>query len=245
MLQETLAIVGGITILTAAYSAAQFTWSFVRPSRLHIYHNSNDKNWAVITGASDGIGKAFARTLLTRDFDVLLHGRNKTKLETLQRALAADFPQRGIEIVVADASKFDDSYMNVVEKVRNLSGDVSILVNNVGGIHNTPGYAAHGETAHGDIDNVINTNVRFGTHLTREMIPVLSKTPRALVVHLGSVAGINGVPYIATYSGTKGFIHSFNDAMKTEMVALGIDNVDFCGFIVGNTSSASESSRVP
>lgn len=251
-LQRTLSLVGSAFLAYSAYSWSKFAWDFVRPSRIHLYKskspsNAQDGNWALVTGASDGIGLAFAKELLDRGFDVLLHGRNETKLRNHQADLSKQWPGRKVEIVVADASKNDDSYMRVVEKVKALPGKLRVLVNNVGGVMTFPAYVAHDAVPHGDIDNCININVRFGTHLTREVLPVLCASAtggegtRALVINIGSIAGLMGVPYLATYSGTKGFVHGFTRALRHEVVAEGWEGVDVCGFVVGNVASNSKS----
>ena len=108
------------------------TWSFVRPSTLHVYRHSKSGSWALVTGASDGIGLGFCEELLARGFNVLLHGRNPQKLDRIIGELSTKYPERSLDKVIADASKYDNGYEEIARKVKSLHGPLTVLVNNVG-----------------------------------------------------------------------------------------------------------------
>lgn len=81
-------VVGAITLIKLVYDASFILWLyFLRPSQLHKYRDSELSSWALVTGASDGIGLELARELLAQGFNVLVHGRNETKLEGVKRSL--------------------------------------------------------------------------------------------------------------------------------------------------------------
>ncbi len=115
--------VGAAWLTYAVYTTTTFVWTFVRPSRLHRYNHSSP--WALVTGASDGIGLGFIQELLARDFDVLLHGRNETKLRRIQGELSNQYPKRSVDIVIADAAAYGNSYEAVIEKVKTLPGKLT------------------------------------------------------------------------------------------------------------------------
>jgi 17beta-estradiol 17-dehydrogenase / very-long-chain 3-oxoacyl-CoA reductase len=128
LLERATSLIGTTVLLYAAYSCASFGFSQLRPSQLHRYARSGNGAWALVTGASDGIGLAFVHELLNRDFNVLLHGRNKSKLEKLKAELAKQYPKRSVEIAVADASQYDGGYMAVAEKAKALSGKLTYVL---------------------------------------------------------------------------------------------------------------------
>lgn len=124
-------IIGTLVVLSLLIRAALLTISSLRPSNLPIYCHSESGSWALVTGASDGIGRAFSAELLSRGFNVLLHGRNKEKLERVKRELLELHPKRAIEIVVADASKLEKrSYEIVTKKVKKLPGKLTVRTRN-------------------------------------------------------------------------------------------------------------------
>lgn len=198
-LQYWTALTGTIFLLYQLITGLRFAWDFVRPSRLHKFQHAGSNSWACVTGASDGIGLAFAQELLAAGFNVLLHGRNATKLGKIRSQLSQEFPEREVDLVVADASKYDDSYSTVVAKISSLPGKLTVLVNNVGGIHTYPQYVSHAEIEHDAIDICINVNLRFATHLIRDLLPVLRANGPSLLANVGSVGGLIGVPYLTTY----------------------------------------------
>lgn len=177
-IQLVLTVIGtAVTVLTA-WKLLLFVWGFIQPSTLQRYCHVETGSWALVTGATDGIGRAFADELLGRGFNVLLHGRNDEKLERVKKELAAKYPKRKIDIVVADASRTDQPELAVVEKVKKLPGKLVILVNNVGGVNTTPAYQSHEATTTANIDTVLNINARFPTHLTSELLPSLRENKR-------------------------------------------------------------------
>ena len=74
-----------------------------------------------------------------------------------------------------------------------------ILVNNVGGVTTYPQYVSHSEISDAHIDNIMNVNARFPTHITRNLLPLLKENAPSLILNTGSVGGLVGVPFIVTY----------------------------------------------
>lgn len=79
---------------------------FLYPSALHRYLRDHHgrKSWALVIGASNGIGEGFAYELCSHGFNVVLHGRHVEKLTRIQEALRAEYPKSKVRIVVADAA---------------------------------------------------------------------------------------------------------------------------------------------
>jgi 17beta-estradiol 17-dehydrogenase / very-long-chain 3-oxoacyl-CoA reductase len=242
---------GSVTALTISYRALNHIYTyFLRPSSLSRYlpakrgsADSDDITWALITGASDGIGRGFAEELCSRGFNVILHGRNATKLETVKAALNHDFPASKVKIVTFDVTSSPGITADTMEDFvrQQLKGlRINVLINNIGGMYKnfTSSSTIYGEVkdySFSGIESVIDLNVRFGVHLTRLLLPTLEQNSPSLVLNISSAASL-GLAYLAPYSGSKGFVQSFTSALKAEFL-LANKNVDAIGIIVGNVRS--------
>jgi 17beta-estradiol 17-dehydrogenase / very-long-chain 3-oxoacyl-CoA reductase len=85
---QALQYIGAATTLLLTYKAISFTRIYFIPSKLHLYNPSGD-SWALITGSTNGIGEGFAHALCAKNFNVVLHGRNQQKLDTLRSSLSS------------------------------------------------------------------------------------------------------------------------------------------------------------
>ncbi|KAF2725706.1 NAD(P)-binding protein [Polychaeton citri CBS 116435] len=224
-----------------ATSLAISIWPYVRPSSLKRFNRTPSGDWALVTGASDGIGKAFADELLARGFNVVLHGRNPAKLDALKQRLLQAYPERRVEVVVVDATAAAAAdYDRIAQSVEELPGGgrLTVLVNNVGGVITSPQYVPLDEMSHEDIDTSINVNARFTTHLTASLLPALKRNEPSLVLNCGSLAGVTGMPYLVPYASTKGFIAAFSKSLKAEMEGAGQGKgVEVLGLLIGSVST--------
>ncbi|KAK5114027.1 hypothetical protein LTR85_010333 [Meristemomyces frigidus] len=251
-IQLTAAVVGTAVVFSFLARLGLSIWSYIKPSKLQVYCHSETGSWALVTGASDGIGRAFVDELLDRGFNVMLHGRNREKLERITKALAEQFPRRTIDFVVADASSLDHPEDAVVEKVQQLPGKLTVLVNNVGGVPTKPQYVSLHKITADSIDTQININARFPTQLIRALLPTLQENQPSIILTCGSAGGISGAPYIATYTATKAYVHNLTQSLKAEMVVEGFapdkkytKGVEVQGYIIGNTRSAQNTTEMP
>ncbi|KAF1973006.1 NAD(P)-binding protein [Bimuria novae-zelandiae CBS 107.79] len=175
-------------------------------------------SWALVTGSSDGIGRALSFELAARGFNVLIHGRNQTKLKGVRDELAAAHPQREFRTVVVDASNFAAADIDrIVAQVGDLPGPLTVLINNVGGTAPLSSNFKHFEsTTPDEIRALYSLNVQFPLQLTRALLPQLvAQGKPTLIVTCGSSAHF-GQPYVAAYSGCKGALHAWNRALYAE-----------------------------
>lgn len=227
----------GLAKLT--YDTASILWiHLLRPSQLHKYRDANFPSWALVTGASDGIGLELARELLAQEFNVLIHGRNEAKLAGVKKSLLEQHPTQSVEIIVADAADPNTDYDAIVKKANSVSGPLTVLVNCVGGITTNPIFLPLDELTGADIDTNIALNARFPTRLTSALLPTLKANSPSLVINAGSYAGIFGLPYIATYTATKAYIHTFTRALRAELECDGFHNVEVIGSVIGDTATS-------
>jgi short-subunit dehydrogenase len=238
-IKSVATVVGTFTLTKLIYNAFFILWLyFLRPSQLHKYRDANLSSWALVTGSSDGIGLELARELLAQGFNVLVHGRNETKLEGVKKSLLEQHPERSVEIIVADAADPDLDYNAIVKKANSVSGPLTVLINCVGGITTNPIYLPLEELSGADIDTNIAINARFPTRLTSALLPTLKANSPSLIINAGSYAGFFGLPYIATYTSTKAYIHTFTRALRAELECDGFHDVEVMGSIIGDTASS-------
>lgn len=238
-----IAFFGVISILKLLYNTATVIWiQFLRPSSLPRYRHATPSSWGLVTGASDGIGLELARELLSNGFNVFVHGRNEKKLQGVKKTLLAQFPDRSVELIVADAADPDIDYSAIAKQVEAVSGSLTVLINCVGGIISNPIYVPLDQLSGADIDCNIAMNARFPTRLTSALLPVLKKNRPSLIINAGSFAGIFGMPYIATYTATKAYVHTFTRALRAELECDGVCDVEVMGSLIGDTTSSRNTS---
>jgi 17beta-estradiol 17-dehydrogenase / very-long-chain 3-oxoacyl-CoA reductase len=192
-----------------------YLYSSGLPKYLH-QHAQGESSWALVTGASDGIGRALCSELSARGFNVVLHGRNEAKLARVREELEAAHPHRHFRTVIADASSFSPADIDrIVTRVADIP--LTILINNVGGTAPLSSNFKHFEdTTPVEIQALYSLNVQFPLQLTRALLPRLQEQQKpTLIITCGSQANI-GQPYVAAYSGCKAALHAWNRALAAE-----------------------------
>jgi len=245
MLGLILQAVGLITALSLLWRIYGFIHLyFLHTSKLPQYLHAGTKSYALVTGASDGIGLALSQELLNRGFNIILHSRNHSKLSNLRSRLQQQHPDRNIVIVAADASQPDTSIPTIVkcveEKMEASGGRLTVLVNNVGGTAMleissfTPLKDMPPEIARKSLD----LNAKFPTLLTHALLPrLVANAPKpGLVINLGSYAGVYGLPFLSIYGPSKAFNLTFSASLDKEMKLMGVP-VEVWGVVVGSVKT--------
>ncbi|KAF7186057.1 Inactive hydroxysteroid dehydrogenase-like protein 1 [Pseudocercospora fuligena] len=237
----SLAILGGFTAFTSLLDITSFVYlHFLRTSSLRSYLDPKKPSWALVTGASDGIGRGFAEELLSQGFDVILHGRNPSKLERVKAELLPQWPNRQVEILILDAMldcEDNGKMENAMRKVQGLN--LKILVNNVAG-ELQPLFQSHALRSAADNRKLMNGNFIFATEMTRLLLPRLTANKPSLILNIGSGSARLPCPYIAIAAASKAFLESFSRALAAEMVAEGHSDVAVMYNLVGMCSTGSE-----
>lgn len=238
-LVKALSVLGGIWTAYQVYNVLRFVnLHFVRRSSLPRYQHGLTRSWALITGASDGIGRGFAEELCQRGFNVVLHGRNEKKLQGVKAELLRQWPESEIRIIVIDAAYTD---RNAVEAVAIQLQDINltVLINNVGGagpIKKTWETLANRSGA--DVDVFMDLNARFPTQITRVVLPMMLKNKPSLILNVGSAAGEFPAAYATVYSGSKNFNKAWSWSLGAELKAEKQD-VEVLTVLVGMVQSGS------
>jgi short-subunit dehydrogenase len=171
---------------------------------------------ALITGASSGIGRALAIELARHGVDCVLLARREDRLTEVVRQINS-IGRRAIGIAgdVTDPA----ARRRALDTARNQLGGLDILVNNAG-------IAAHGRFAEADpgrLRPIMEVNFFAPAELIREALPLLRKGRQPIVVNIGSILGHRGCPHKSEYSASKFALHGFSEALRPELLTLGID----------------------
>jgi 17beta-estradiol 17-dehydrogenase / very-long-chain 3-oxoacyl-CoA reductase len=243
-----LATIGTLWATKQAYDISTFTWlHFLRSSKLDRYKGKpSNPAWALVTGASDGIGKGFAEELSARGFNVVLHGRTQAKLEKVRDELQKQWPQRQYRIVTIDASNEAGDEVKLKSIAKSLEDiNLKILVNNVGG----DGGARRVMDTYADRpakenDGFIDVNARFPAQITHAVLPQLLRAQPALIISIGSGASEIPSPYLALYAGAKSFNRAWARCLRAEMKQEGHD-VEVLHIMVGLVATNAVGDRKP
>lgn len=244
-----LAVVGAGAILVAAVSAAKFvSLHILHPKQpLQRYKRSGpEPAYALITGASAGIGFGMAMELTKQGFGVIILGHLLDELQAAKKAIEAATPGARVRVIVMDATKATPVEMKaMVESLKDLN--LTMLVNNVGGnAVEGPAFRELSTYSAADVDVVINQNSRFMALLTALVVPVLSKPPsspgnRCLILNLSS-QGMAGAPFLVMYGATKAFNHGFSVGLARELEILpDTRGIDCLAIIPGDVRSQGNS----
>lgn len=169
-------------------------------------------NQALVTGASGGIGEAYARELAAQRTDLVLVARRGEELERLADELHGRY---GVTCEVVAADLTNDLGLRAVEA---RVGEVDLLVNNAG--YGIARPLAEVDAAH--VDGMVRLNVLALARLTRAALPGMLARDHGAIVNVSSVAGFQPSPSYATYNATKAFVTMFTEALALEVRGTGV-----------------------
>ncbi|MCB9675109.1 MAG: SDR family oxidoreductase [Alphaproteobacteria bacterium] len=175
---------------------------------------------ALVTGASAGIGEAFARELARRGWSLVLVARRESRLASLRATLERD---HGVSVEVLAADLLDPAACAEVE-ARLARDDIELLVNSAG--FGPPGVFADQDPAH--LTRVIRLNTEVLMRLTHAALGPMRARRSGRIVQLGSTAGFQPDPYFAVYGATKAFVLSFSQAVHEECRGHGVQVLALC-----------------
>jgi short-subunit dehydrogenase len=188
--------------------------------QMHEDHAENDfcaryGPWAVVTGASSGIGDAFARQLASARLDLVLVARRRDRLERLRDELCA---AHGIEVRVVELDLAREvAAAELATAIADL--DVGLFVSNAG-------FGLKGAFLEIPLEEqlrMLTLNCRFPLEILHRVVPRLRARGRGGIIVVGSTAAFQGIPGSATYSATKAFDLLLAEAVAEEVRADGVD----------------------
>ena len=184
-------------------------------------------NYTLITGASKGIGKAFAYECATRGMNLILVARSKALLEELQKELS----EKNISVQIHTADLLDHAvHKKLFDWVKENKWNVNMLINNAGmgyfGQFDEKPLEKHLEVMHLNMDSMIR--------MAHEFLNSSDKREKRYLLNTASTGAFQPTPYMAVYCATKSFMLSFSEAIRYELRS---SNVHVTALCPGGTES--------
>lgn len=176
----------------------------------------------LITGASSGIGEAFAKRLAAEKHDLVLVARSEKALHELCDELMLKH-QIMAHYVILDLAE-PDAAVKLLEETDRHDFEVNWLINNAG-------FGSVGDFAELDIDReirMIELNVSALVALTHTYLVKMRQRKAGKIINVSSAAGFQPIPFMATYAATKAFVSSFSEAIAEENRPFGIQVLTVC-----------------
>ncbi len=173
----------------------------------------NNSLTALITGASSGIGEALARLLSSHGYDLILCGRNKPKLEDLQKSIATKS-----HILVFDVRNKVEVF-HAIESLPDTFKRINVLINNAGNAH---GLSTIQDGDIDDWDAMIDGNVKGLLYVTKAVLPYLKDQDKKHIINIGSIAGKEVYKNGNVYCASKFAVDALNTAMRYDFQELEI-----------------------
>ncbi|XP_041074098.1 very-long-chain 3-oxoacyl-CoA reductase-B-like isoform X3 [Polyodon spathula] len=174
---------------------------------------------SVVTGATDGIGKAYAEELARRGMCVALISRSQEKLDQVSNEIREKF-QVDTTTIAVDFGQGVGIYQTIEKGLAGL--EIGVLVNNVGISYNYPEYFLDVPDLDNMINNMISINVTSVCQMTRLVLPGMVERSKGAILNISSASGMYPVPLLTLYSSTKAFVDFFSRAMHAEYKSRGI-----------------------
>jgi len=174
------------------------------------------KQTVLITGGTDGLGRAAAVLLAAREYQVFAAGRSEAKRSELDRlAQESNLPLHTLALDVCDPASVD----RAVAAVLDTSGAIDVLVNNAG-----VGYMAMVEELRiEDLRQQLETNLIGVLRVTQAVLPHMRRRRRGRILMMSSVAGLVAPPTYGAYSASKHALEGLTNALRLEMYPFGVE----------------------
>jgi short-subunit dehydrogenase len=177
---------------------------------------------ALVTGASSGIGKAFAEELARRQYDLIIIARSLAELTALKQQLESQH-QVKVFVITQDLS-LPSAGQAILAQVQQQNLTVDLLINNAG-------FGDYGKFGDRPLDKqleMIQVNITALVELTHLFLPQMRARKKGQIINVSSIAGYQSMPYLSVYAATKAFILSFSEALWAEYQDDGIHILALC-----------------
>ncbi len=177
---------------------------------------------ALITGASGGIGAAFAQELASRQMNLVLVARSKDKLQQLASKLQEQYKIQ-VNVIVQDLTA-PEAAKSVFEAVTQKGLTIDLLINNAG-------FGDYGDFAERDGDRqvqMVQLNILALLDITHKFLPGMRQRRSGGIINMSSVAAFHPIPYFSIYAASKAFVLSFSEALWAENREYGVQVLAVC-----------------
>jgi len=171
--------------------------------------------YAMVTGASSGIGEAYARLLASQGYDLILVARRKERLVSIAKELES---QKGISATILPGDLCSENDLAAIEQIVRDTSNLSVLINNAG-------FGTLGPFADVDISkslDMISLHVTAPTRLVKAALPGMLARREGIIVNVSSMAPFLPVSGNTIYNGTKAYLIAFSECLQLEVLNAGI-----------------------
>jgi len=166
--------------------------------------------YAIITGASQGLGKAFALSLAKRKRNLILISLPNQNLKELSHHIMTNY---NVDVAYFETDFSSDENVTSLTKHLNKNYNVDVLINNAG----TGGTKKMEDVTLNYLNTIIQVNVKATTVFTHQLLSNLKKQSRSYILNVSSIAAFSPVGYKTVYPASKAFIHSFSLGLSEEL----------------------------
>lgn len=177
---------------------------------------------ALITGASSGIGKAFAQELAARQTNLVLVSRSEEKLNQLAKQLQEKYKIQ-VDVIVKDLTEAN-APTAVFDTTKDRGLTIDLLINNAG-------FGDYGDFAQSDRERqikIVQLNILALVDLTHQFLPLMRQRRSGSIINLSSITAFQPMPYLSVYAASKAFIVSFSQALWAENRSYGVRVLVVC-----------------
>lgn len=170
----------------------------------------NNNTYALITGATSGIGAAYAKALAQKGYNLLLTGRRKEKLMELADRLKTEYSIK-IEVLLADFTNEED-LKKVIDRISKCE-NLEYVINNAG--------YGHGKSFSTDTyenqQKMLQVHIHAAAHIVHSAVPILKKQKKGFIINVSSLASFTPFGNAALYCSTKAFLNMFSECLSREL----------------------------
>ncbi len=170
------------------------------------------RQWAVVTGASSGLGVSFAWSLATRGYSLVLVARREAPMQALAERIRAGYPDIEIHIRCQDLGRADAA-TDLMDQLVTLGITPTVLINNAGRGLSGPLL----EQSASALRSMIELNVCTVMELSRRAGRAMAQRGEGYILQVASMASLGPTPGLAAYGASKAFVRSFGEALHAEL----------------------------
>ncbi len=235
-----LQIVGGLWLVRKLFRVILFVYDYflARPFDIFARYGSRD-SWAVVTGATSGIGLGYARVLARLGFNLVLVGRNDERLRKTREGLLLQNSAIRVHVVVQDFNRSfsEDAYSAFISAMKDR--EIALLINNVGVVSAGDFHTYPLER----LLELMNVNIEATTFVTRLVVPLmLARQKRCGVITISSCLGQSTFPYCGVYAATKAYVTYLSKSLSLEYSGR---NIDFLAVHTGQVTTQTNVAESP